>query len=97
MPAGHTAYAPTSHTWSAVMAWMMPSSSTATFTCANSLRECPADSRFSRRSSIHFTGRPRRYDASTTAHSSRYTNIFWPKPPPTSRAVTCTWPSGICT
>ena len=34
-------------------------------TWANSLREWPAESRFSRRSSIHFTGRPSRYDAST--------------------------------
>ena len=43
-------------------------------------------SRFSRRSSIHFTGWPSRRDASTTAHSSRNTNIFCPNPPPTSRA-----------
>ena len=51
--------------------------------------------RFSRRSSTHFTGRPIARDASTTAHSSRYTNIFWPKPPPTSRAETVTKASSM--
>ncbi len=78
---------------STVIAWMTPSASIAIRTLPCSLRECGADSRFSRRSSIHFTGAPRSRDASTTEHSSRNTNIFWPNPPPTSRAVTVTWPS----
>ena len=64
------------------------SASIAKRTVPRSLRACPAATRFSRRSSIHLTGRPSSREASTMAHSSRNTNIFWPKPPPTSRAVT---------
>ena len=44
--------------------------------------------RFSRRSSIHFTGAaPNLNAAAMIAASSRITIIFWPKPPPTSSAT----------
>ena len=46
--------------------------------------------RFSRRVSIHFTGRPRRRASVATATSSGKTCIFSPKPPPTSGAITRT-------
>ena len=53
-------------------------------TVSRSSRACWPAIRFSRRSSIHFTGRPRRLPASTTASSSGSMNIFCPNPPPTS-------------
>ena len=49
---------------------------------------CPAASRFSRRSSTHFTGTPTFGAASIRHISSRCTMIFWPKPPPVSRITT---------
>ena len=71
-----------------------PSASRAKLTVIRSSRACWPAIRFSRRSSIHFTGRPSRLPASTTATSSGIMNIFWPKPPPTSRITTRTRFSG---
>ena len=59
-------------------------------TVTASARAWLAAMRFSRRSSIHFTGRPRRWAAATTASSSRWQKYFWPKPPPTSPICTRT-------
>ena len=56
---GHgVGYAPQSDVKSMPTAWMMPSPSSAMRTSAASRRDLPAASRFSRRSSIHFTGAP---------------------------------------
>ena len=48
-------------------------------------------SRFSRRSWIHFTGRPSRCDASAVAISSARGFILSPNAPPTSGMITRTW------
>ena len=69
-------------------AWIVPSASKAIRTAACSWRDCPAASRFSRRSSTHFTGAPTFGAASIRHISSRCTMIFWPKPPPVSRITT---------
>ncbi len=53
-----------------------------------SCRAWPADSRFSRRSSIHLIGAGTWRAATTTASSSRVGSTFWPKPPPVSRMIT---------
>ena len=60
-----------------------------------SWRDQPAAIRFSRRSSIHFTAAGSFVAASMTHISSRCTRIFWPKPPPVSRAMARTRCSGI--
>ena len=83
-------YAPTSSVWSAVIARMWPSSSSAIVTVADSSRGCGAATRFSQRSSIHFSGAPSAIAAMATAVSSRPTLIFSPKPPPTSWVTTRT-------
>ena len=50
---------------------------------------CPPASRFSRRSSTHFTGRADLAAPASMRHiSSRWTMTFWPKPPPVSRMIT---------
>ena len=85
---------PTSSTSSARTPRMWPSASSAKLTVIRSSRACWPAIRFSRRSSIHFTGRPRRLPASTTATSSGSMNIFCPKPPPTSCMTTRTRFSG---
>ena len=51
-------------------------------------RACAAATRFSPRSSIHFTGRPSSRAANGTSTSSTAWMPFWPKPPPTSQAMT---------
>ena len=71
-----------------------PSASVATVRVASSWRAWLAAIRFSRRSSIHFTGRPTCLAASSHGRSSRVGYIFWPKPPPTSPNSTRTRFSG---
>ena len=56
---------------------------------------CPAASRFSRRSSTHFTGAPTFGAASIRHISSRWTMTFCPNPPPVSRITTRMRCSGI--
>ena len=51
--------------------------------------------RFSLRSSIQATGRPRRRASQTTTASSRASGTFWPKAPPTSGATTRRSDSGM--
>ena len=53
-----------------------------------SWRDLPAASRFSRRSSTHFSGAPTFGAASIRHISSRWTITFCPKPPPVSRITT---------
>ena len=86
--------APTSSRSRARTPRMCPSSSTAQLTVIVSSRACWPARRFSRRSSIHLTGRARRLPATTTATSSGSMNIFCPKPPPTSCIITRTRFSG---
>ena len=85
---------PTSSTNSARTPRMCASASSAKLTVMRSSRACWPAIRFSRRSSIHLTGRPRRLPANTTATSSGSMNIFCPKPPPTSCMTTRTRFSG---
>ena len=88
-PTGHgVGYAPQSDTKSMWAAWIAPSASNAIVTSACSWRDLPAASRFSRRSSTHFTGAPTFGAASIRHISSRCTMIFCPKPPPVSRMIT---------
>ena len=49
----------------------------------------------SRRSAVHFTGRPSCFDAQETVTSSGYRKILDPNPPPTSPEITRTLCSGI--
>ena len=86
--------APTSSSRCARTAMIRPPSSTAQLTVILSSRACCPARRFSRRSSIHLTGRPSRLPATTTATSSGSMNIFCPKPPPTSCMTTRTRFSG---
>ena len=85
---GNAGYAP----WSMVMCTRMPSSvpssRSAASTSSVSSRACPATSRCSLRSSIHFTDRPRSTAAASTATSSRVGSTFTPNAPPMSCAVT---------
>ena len=69
-------------------AWIAPSASNAIVTVPCSRRDLPAASRFSRRSSTHFTGAPTNGAASIRHISSRWTRTFCPKPPPVSRITT---------
>ena len=55
-------YAPASSRWSRSAPRMCPSASKAIVTVQRSLRDVPPATRFSRRSSIHFNGRPRYFD-----------------------------------
>ena len=57
-------------------AWIAPSASNAIVTPACSWRDFPAASRFSRRSSTHFSGAPTFGAASIRHISSRCTRIF---------------------
>ena len=68
-----------------------PSSSKAMVASPCSWRAWPAASRFSRRSSIHFTGAGSLRAASIRHMSSRIGLTFWPKPPPVSRMITRMW------
>ena len=69
---------------------MLPSSSKAIRTLPSTWRDCPADIRFSRRSSIHFSAAGTLRAASMMHMSSRIGTTFWPKPPPVSRMMTRT-------
>ncbi len=71
-----------------------PSASNAMRTSPCSCRDLPAASRFSLRSSTHFSGAPTFRPASMMHISSRCTITFWPKPPPVSRITTRTFCSG---
>ena len=57
---------------------IVPSDANAKSTLIASSRACPAASRFSTRSSIHFTGRASCRAATHTAISSRLVYAFWP-------------------
>ncbi len=75
-------------------AWMMPSASTLIVASTRSWRACADAMRFSRRSSVHLTVALSMCAAMTTEISSRPTNDFRPKPPPTSPICTRTLFSG---
>ncbi len=83
-------YAPTSWTKSISAARILPSASKAIRTVPSTWRDCPADIRFSRRSSIHFSGAGTLRAASMMLMSSRIGTTFWPNPPPVSRTMTRT-------
>ena len=83
-------YAPMSWTNSMSAAAMLPSSSNAIRAVPSTCRACPADIRFSRRSSIHFSAAGTLRAASMMHMSSRIGTTFWPKPPPVSRMMTRT-------
>ena len=51
--------------------------------------------KLSRRSAVHLTGRPSAREAQVTTHSSGYTKILEPNPPPTSGEMTRSLCSGI--
>ena len=70
------------------------SASAAASSSTRASRAWEAAVRFSRRVSIHFTGRPAARARATTARSSGITCIFWPKPPPVSGTMTRTRLSG---
>ena len=72
----------------------VPSSSNAMVQAPCSWRACPAAIRFSRRSSIHFSGAGTLRAASIRHMSSRIGVTFCPKPPPVSRMITRMWCSG---
>ena len=72
----------------------LPSSSNAILALASTWRACPADIRFSRRSSIHFSAAGSLRAASMMHMSSRSGTTFWPKPPPVSRTMTRTCCAG---
>ena len=69
---------------------MVPSSSKAIRAVPSTWRACPADIRFSRRSSIHFSAAGTLRAASMMHMSSRIGMTFCPKPPPVSRMMTRT-------
>ena len=81
-------YAPTSWAKSISAARMFPSSSNAIRAVPLTCRACPADIRFSRLSSIHFSAAGTLRAASMMHMSSRIGTTFWPKPPPVSRMIT---------
>ena len=67
-----------------------PRASAAASISTRASRACDAAARFSRRVSVHLTGRSIRRAAAATARSSGITCIFWPKPPPVSGTMTRT-------
>src|SRR4051794_2421602 len=80
---------------SAATPTMRPSASKPALTLKRCSWPWKPATRFSWRSSTHFTGAPARRAAAHTSASSRATTHFWPKPPPTSGATTRRRCSGI--
>ena len=74
---------------------MLPSSSNAIRARPSTCRACPADIRFSRRSSIHFSANGHLARGQHDAHVFAHGTTFWPKPPPVSRMMTRTWCAGM--
>ena len=74
---------------------MLPSSSKAILALPSTCRAWPADIRFSRLSSIHFSATGTLRAASRMHMSSRIGTTFWPNPPPVSRMMTRTPCAGM--
>ena len=73
---------------------MVPSAFTANSASITSSKAWLVETRSSRRSLVHFTGRPSLRAAAATRISSGYTDALPPNPPPTSGAITRTLLAG---